>query len=431
MSAIPSQERRPTGPRRRGLRFVGSLLFAAPLAAIGWMTYDGLTSWTASRAARRTMAAGRFSDAEEAIRRWLAARPGSAEAHYLLAQVALDRQRPPEAIEELARARSLGYPVESVDRLEAIIRARTGRYAESEPVLRRETERATAPDPEVAEALARIYLETYRFQAAAAVLERWIHDAPGDPKPFLWKAEVSARLGGFDDQIRDYREALRRDPHHDQALLGLARVLRESGRFAEAQKEYSTYLARHPDDSAAQVGAGLAALGRDDVAAAACHFDGALGKAPDDPEALDGRARVALRQGEIAAALAWLDRAARLRPHDPAIRYHRSTGLARLGRREEARAEQEAADRLRRDESELSRAQQALLRDPMNVGLQAEIARWMLEHDHETEGLRWARKILGERPGHPETNRLMADYYQSHGQPGLANYHRLQSAPSR
>jgi tetratricopeptide (TPR) repeat protein len=431
MRAIPSQECRPAGLRRRGLRFVGALLFAAAVAAFGWMSYEALTSWTASRAARRTMAAGRFSDAEEVIRRWLAARPSSVEAHYLLAQVAIGRQRPQEAIEELARARSLGYPVESVDRLEAIIRAHTGRYAESEPVLRHEMERATAPDPEVAEALARIYLETYRFQAAAAVLEQWIQSAPGDPKPFLWKAEVSSRLGGLDDQVRDYREALTRDPHHDQALLGLARVLRESGRFAEAQKEYSAYLARNPDDPAAQVGAGLAALGGDDVATAANHLDSALEKAPDDPEALDGRARVALRQGEIATALAWLDRAARLRPYDPAIRYHRGTCLARLGRREEARAEQEAADRLRRDESVMLRAQKELLRDPTNIGLQAEIARWMLEHGHETEGLRWARKILGERPGHPETNRLMADYYQSHGQPGLANYHRLQSAPSR
>jgi hypothetical protein len=53
----------------------------------------------------------------------------------------------------------------------------------------------------------------------------------------------------------------------------------------------------------------------------------------------------------------------------------------------------------------------------------------MLEHGHDEEGLRWARMILRDHPGHPETNRLMAAYYERRGNPGLANFYRLQAPP--
>ena len=41
--------------------------------------------------------------------------------------------------------------------------------------------------------------------------------------------------------------------------------------------------------------------------------------------------------------------------------------------------------------------QRALVANPGDLALQAEVARWMIEHGHEEEGVRWARKILGER----------------------------------
>ena len=109
------------------------------------------------------------------------------------------------------------------------------------------------------------------------------------------------------------------------------------------------------------------------------------------------------------------------------IRHRRGLCLARLGRHDEARAEQEEAARLREDDQRLSKLQQALVANPGDPRLQGEVMRWMFEHGHEEEGLRWARKILGERPNDPEANRLMAEYHERGGNPGLANYYRLQA----
>jgi tetratricopeptide (TPR) repeat protein len=432
MSTIPMNLSRWTTRRLRGLGIALSLLVLAGLIGLGRWVQDEWAVRDAARSARRALATGRLAAAEAPLGRWLAARPGAADAHFLKARVAFGRERLQEAIEELARARFLGYPAPPLDRLDAILRARAGRYHEAESVLRRILEQSPEPDPEVAQALAKVYLETYRFQAAADVLARWMRDAPNDPKPYLWRTEVDARLDPPPAQkIADYREALRRDSHLDQARLGLADELRSRHELSEAAAESAAYLAHRPDDPAGLIAAGLTALESGDEDAAVRHLDQALKFAPDDPVALAGRARLALRRGELAAALAWLDRAIRLQPHDMANHYHRGLCLARLGRRAEANTEQEAAERLRQDDVELVKIQRALLHDPENIELQARVANWLIEHGHEQEGLRWARKILSERPEHAAANRMLADQYERRGQSGLANYHRLQAARAR
>ncbi len=402
-----------------------SVATIAALAAIG----EGLAVRHTAAVARREVSARRFVEAEGPLRRWLRGRPRQAEPHYLGAVVAVGLGRPQEAINELARARALGHPTGPIDRLDAILRARAGRASEAEPVLRRLLDRSDAPDPEAAEALARIYLESYDFPAAGRVLDRWARDAPDDPRPHLWRVEVDTRLDpDRSAPIRDYRAALARDPSLDPARLRLADALRDVGRPDEAAVEYDAYLARKPDDPAGHLGAGLVALDRGDSDAATRHLDRALALAPAAAAALSARAWVALSRGEPAEALALLDRAVRSDPFDVEVRHRRGLALARLGRADEARSEQEEAARLREDARRLSEIQQALVRDPKSHDLQAQVARWMLTHGHDDEGLRWARKVLRERPDHPASNRLMAEYHDRRGESGLANYYRSRSA---
>ncbi len=431
METLPSRRPRVL-PSGRGLRVVVAVAVTIALAAAGVLIRGEVAARSAARAARRALADRRFAEAEVALGRWLRARPRSAEAHYLKARVALGLGRPQEVVDGLARARALGYPAAHVDRLDAIVRAQAGRYAEAEPVLRRVLEGSRAPDPEASEALARVYLQTYQFRAAAAVIDRWIREAPDDAKPYLWRTEVNTRLKSDQSaQVRDYRAALERDPSLDRARLGLADELRLSGRGDEAGPVYASYIARKPGDPAGHLGAGLVALDRGDEAGAIPHLDRTLELDPADTAALSARAAIAGHQGEHAAALALLDRAVRIHPRDVEIRHRRGLCLARLGRHDEARVEQEVAARLREDDLRFDKLQKALIANPANPGLQGEVARWLIEHGHEEEGLRWARKILGERPNDPEANRLMAEYHERGGNPGLMNYYRLQAkAPS-
>ena len=339
-----------------------------------------------------------------ALGRWLRARPRSAEAHYLKARVALATGEAPGGGRRSwpPPGRWAIRPHPWIGSTPSFGPAPAG-HAEAEPVLRRILEASRTPDPEAAEALARVYLETYRFHEAAAVIDRWIRDAPDDAKPYLWRTEVNTRLvKDSAAQIRDYRAALERDPTLDKARLGLADELRLAGRGEEAAPVYASYIARKPDDPAGHLGAGLVALDRG---------DDDRGDPPPRPDAgaRPGQLRRRSRRGRRSRCVA-----ARTPPRSPCwtgpsgstpttsrsaiVAASASPGSAA---HDEARAEQEVAARLREDDQRLGKLQQALVANPGDRRLQAEVARWMIEHGHEEEGIRWARKILGERPDIP------------------------------
>ena len=128
-----------------------------------------------TQATRAAVAGGRTVTAREPLSRWLRPRPSSAEAHALraeacaLAEGDLDQVKP-----EFNRARDLGYPEEKLAQLRAIWSSRIGQYAEAEPILARLWTESAEPDPAVNEALARIYLKSYRLAGAKAVIQRWM-----------------------------------------------------------------------------------------------------------------------------------------------------------------------------------------------------------------------------------------------------------------
>jgi tetratricopeptide (TPR) repeat protein len=387
---------------------------------------------TDARDARRLIAEGKFAEARGPLERWLKARPDSGEAVFLLARGALHFQLFDQGLQFLARAETLGYPGGPIARERGRALLRIGRYDEAAAILNRLVFAPGAPpDPQADEALAQCYLETFQLGAATSVITRWIRDAPRDPKPYLWKAQVDRRTEADPAVLtEDYQNALKRDPGCAEALLNLGEMDLAAHRLQDAEARYSAYLARFPDDSAAHLGLGktLAELGDDQAAAG--HLDRAAALAPRDPGPLRERARIDLRGGKLAAALAGLDRALALDAEDLEVHYLRGLVLARLGRKEEARSEQEAAARLRRDRDELAALLAALNAAPRDLTHQYNAARWLFAHGHPEEALRWTEKILRVQPSHPETNHLVADYYEKQGEPGRARFYRLQAGPS-
>jgi Flp pilus assembly protein TadD len=311
-----------------------------------------------------------------------------------------------------------------------ILLARTGKWKSAEPLLEVILARSTAPEPEVACELARIYLETFRLPQAEATLLRWARDAPRDATPYFWLTEVDSRTT-HDARITiaHYRTALERDPGLARARLGLAEMLRSAHLAAEAAREYETYLTSRPDDATAHLGLGQCAAELGDERRAVEHLDRALELAPDNAAALRERAAIAEGRGDDARALALLDRALQLEPREPPLWHRRGLVLGRLGRRDEARRDQAQAERLRQELAQLGEFLDTLVRDPGNTRVQYEVTRFMIERGYTDQGIRWARKLLRERPGHAPTCRLLADLYEAQGNTGLANYYRLQAQP--
>jgi tetratricopeptide (TPR) repeat protein len=310
-------------------------------------------------------------------------------------------------------------------RLRALVMASAGKFADAEPVLRAIREQTDRPDPQVDQALARIYLETFDFGHAERAIDRWIRDAPADARPYLWRTEIWRRSDtDAANLLRDYNEALRRNPNLDEARLGVANALLKEQRFAEAAEAFDRYLERKPNDPAGYLGAGRTAQVQGDFNAAIHYLDRAVELAPDDPEILLARTAIDLRRGNAAAALPLLDRARRADPFDPEICYRRAIALSQLGRADEAKAEQARAQELKNDKARMEQIRKGLVSTPDDRSVQAEAARWLADHGHADEAVRWAKRVLSAEPDHPGMNRLMADYYDHQGNQGLANFYR-------
>jgi len=385
-----------------------------------------------ARAARIALSAGRYPDALRNVEAWVKARPNSPEARYMRARVALALGQREVVIAEMARAKALGLPESDLTLLHAMVDAKSGRNSQAREPLRKAFEESERPDPQVCEAYARVLMETYAFPAALAVLDRWSREAPHDPTPFVWRAAVHGRRGDPQETLlRDYNEALRRDPNQPEARLGRADVLTRAHRYAEARVDYAAYLDLSPDDPAGHLGMGRNALTQGDLKEAAVRLDRAVELDPGSADAHSERARLALQLGDEPDALRHLDEAIALRPGDPALRYSRKLCLTRLGRTDEATLAQRDLDTLKAEIEQVEGLQARLAKTPGNATLQYQIAQWMFAHGYAKEGVKWGEKILGDHPGHAETCSLLSAYYDKLGQWQRASYFQAMARPGR
>jgi len=413
--------------RRRTTALVIVAIVVAGALAVG-LRGNVTAAWDA-RQTRRALADRRLDDAARAVERWLVSSSSSAEAHFYRATIAWAQNDLATTDAELARARALGYSWQPSNRLRGLLLARTNETTEAETLLRQAIESAGKPDPEVAEALARIYLGTFRLIEAQEVLERWARAVPDDARPYLLQTEVDVRNNADPEVIiARYRAALARDSNLDRARFGLAEQLRFNHRFAEADDEYTAYIAQRPDDPLGYLGAGQSALENGNEAEAVRLLDRALALAPTDSVALAARATIELRRGRFESALHYFDLALKSDPFNRGNRYQRMLILTRLGNRTEAEAERRTVERLHKEQERFAQISRDLRAKPLDSELRVQAACWLMEHGHEDEAIEWANLVLQSDPSHPILNSLLADYYRKKGQTGLANLHEARAA---
>ena len=430
MSQPPGPTEQTTGRRPGWAAIASAVALAAALIALGAGLLGRSGDAEEAGAIASAIASGAIDEADRLASDWLGRRPGDPEALAWASRVALAQDRPAEAAEFARKAQLAGLDRSELRDVEGIVLSRGGRAAEAEPMLRAHLASSDRPEPMVARELAEIGMATFRFGAAREALARWRQDAPDDPDPWVLEGQVAERVGDeFDEIASHYQEALDLAPDRDDVRLRLAEILQMGGRHDEAAVEFESYLSRNPEDPEALASAGLNELGRGRFAEADRLLSAALGRDPEHLEALKGLARLRQQTGRLEEALESLDRAAELEPDDPEIAYQQSLLLARLGRSEEADRMQARSERLRAEADEITRLRDALVRDPNNLDLQHETARWLIEHGHAEEGIRWAEKALAIRPGHRPTCLLLAEHYEAAGQPDLASYYRFQADP--
>jgi Flp pilus assembly protein TadD len=206
--------------------------------------------------------------------------------------------------------------------------------------------------------------------------------------------------------------------------------LSKDRRFDEAERAFLDYLNDKPKDTAAFLGLGRNAFQQGKIEDADHYFEAALRVDPRDPETLKELGQLDLRLGRIPQACARLKLSSEIEPFDHEVRYSYAQALKLAGQADQSKKELEQAARLRSEHDQIVQLRYSLLKNPSDLDSRFQIAKWMLEHGHEDEGLKWTKEILRAQPRHAQTHRVLADYYTRHGQTGLANFHRLSAEDS-
>lgn len=200
--------------------------------------------------AARGVQEGRCSEVLPELRRISREDPRNFPALTLAAQCLRDLGRCAEAVplyERAAREAEMS-PIPAVNLGACLVTL--GREAEAE----RELKRALVLDPTLSEAavrLGRLLRERGRVQEAREVLDRALEAGARAAEVYLERGAVLAELGHLEPALRDFREAIRRNPADPVALENAARTSYLLHRPAEAALLYETLLERAPHRVAA------------------------------------------------------------------------------------------------------------------------------------------------------------------------------------
>jgi tetratricopeptide (TPR) repeat protein len=421
-AVLPAAKRR----RRRALLAAVMVFATAGAAAYAVHARKARRIEAVATPAKEAVRQGPVDEARPLVEKWRAIAPESGEPDYYLAWLDIRAGRPAQAMDSLRAAASKGYALEPLEILRAILMAQAGQFEEAVPILLNGFESDSGPLAEIADALVRFYMRTVRLGEADAVISRWMAAAPQDARPYVWRADIYNRGGReVDLVIRDDREALRRDPTLLDTRLDLAEKLLRASQIDEAAEEYTKVLAHRPKSVPARVGLGRIALLKGDIQGASRHFEEAVALDPDSPRALRELALLDVKFGRLKQARERLEKAVRLDPEDLETRYSYARVLAASGDAKAAAEQTQRAERLRSDQKQIEDLRKQLAGEPDNLEIRSEVARWLIEHGHDEEGLDWTRRILAVKPDHPATCRILANYHAKRDNPGLANYYRM------
>jgi tetratricopeptide (TPR) repeat protein len=366
--------------------------------------------------------------ARAALVRYLAARPDSATAHLLLAQLERRSDNYEQAARELDACRRSGGSPDAIELERALALIQRGVYTTDLYALcSRHLAQKDADEYVILEAVSQGLTKTYRLKEALLCLNRLLSLQPDSTYALRRRAWVYSQLEQHELEEADYRRALAIDPEDQVAGLGLAHILITFHKdYSEAAEHFERLWQVRPDGTvAAGLGRGWRLAGRTDDARR--FLDDWLGAHPADPQALAERGELAAAEQKNEEAVDFLRRAVAVAPYLFDSYYTLYLCLTRLGRTAEASESQarmeKAKAEFKQTKEELGRLTAQLQAAPDDADARCRMAQIFLRYGEE-EGVRWLLLNIENQPNHRPSHLALADYYDRQGQKALATEHR-------
>jgi len=408
--------------RRRALVLV---LFVALLGFGAYWLACYLYAEYHLRAADEAVARYDFEETAEHLAACLRVRPRSVPLLLQLARAERRAGRPEQAAAHIKQCEQLAGITPEVSLEWALVRAQAGDLAEVERALQERADSDERQAPQILEALAKGYIETYRLDAAKFCLDRLLALQPDNVEALLWRASLWQTAGSIEKAEADYRRAVEAQPEHRTARSRLGALLLRRNQAEKALEQYD-YLRHLPGGDQPAVLLGLARCHRElsQAEAARQELDAVLARNPHDGDALTERGKLALETESAAAAEGWLRRVLANHPFDSTAHYLLAQALRRQGHDEEAREHEATRQRIEDDRKLLEATFRRVTKAPTDPGPRRDAGLICLRNGQEEEGERWLLSALQQAPRDRQTHLALADYYDQHGQTARAAEHR-------
>jgi tetratricopeptide (TPR) repeat protein len=405
-------------PRTTVLAVV-ALVFAGAAAFYGYAVREWRQAVAAVRDARPSEARGRLN---LCLRVW----PNDPAVHRLAARAAWQTGDLKFAEEQLNQCLKLEHGASEDTQLEFLLmRTRTGELPEVVPLLYDFVARGHPDSAVILETIASAYMHLLAYHEAYVALNRWIIVAPDSPRAYHFRGWVLERLNKVAGAMDDYLKALELDPNLSVVRLHVAELYLDDKDPVQALPHLEYLLARDPNRPETRARLGLCRYLQGRPAEARQLLEGVVNDLPNDTKVLLYLAKLDIDDGRADRAVEYLRRVLALEPSELEAKFVLVSALRMQGRDAEAEAEQ--ADYTRR-RAELERADTLLFaeaqtpsRDPQ---VAFEIGELLLRIHREPQAIHWLTEALDRDPNYQPAHRLLADYFETHGEPDRAAVHR-------
>jgi Tfp pilus assembly protein PilF len=397
------------------------------IGGAGYASYRYLRAERDFQAAEAACGRRDFGQARWLLESYLNDWPDSTRAHFLLARTARRSGLPMMAEHQLETCQRLEGPTERIALERTLLEVQQGGISRATEARLRQQITQNHPDSlQILEALSGGCLISYRFAAALVYLNEWLQREPGNYQAYLWRSMAHERRLDFGSAADDARKAMTLEPDLLEAKVRLAQVLFLKKDFQESAELFEPLYARQPENPVVALGLARAQINLNQTQAAERILDELVRRYPNDAPVLLERGRLALQVEQAGAAERWLRRAAGHAPYDYQTNYTLFLCLRQLDQTEEARKVEKHLKQLTADSARFRELSERLQQYPYDLSVRCEIARIYLSEGQNREAVRWLRSALKIDPACQPASQLLADYYESSGQPAqAATYRRL------
>tara|TARA_R100000789_G_scaffold31257_1_gene34762 strand:- start:7873 stop:9135 length:1263 start_codon:yes stop_codon:yes gene_type:complete len=276
---------------------------------------------------------------------------------------------------------------------------------------------------DICDAYVRGCLLLYRVDDAKSVLQLWKADLPDDPQPHFLDGRLLEHENDLVASAASFESALRRSKRHAPAAYNLARIYFRNQEYEKSLKMYEQSRSSSWNSNPALVSMAQCAIELEQPERASRYLSEVTTTNPaEDLEMyryLGDPSSVALSRyyaviGRLAqfnnnneAARQAYEKALESNPQDWRSRYQYSQILRNMGLLEQAKNEVEKYQATQRALEECDEYIRRLSKNPQDIEARMAMARVMIEHISESQGLIWLRSVLMYDPDHDEARQML------------------------